>query len=463
MKEERILDVLGHVDEQYVTEADPMNDKISGCRTPDRRKFSRKALIAVAVAAALSISSLAAAMAANEAFRSAVFRFFKLGTPDIVLPVEYEPHQPCEIGKIGGAAIEDAVNVAYIRMDGAFDYANGVIHLYKHGAAAAAYTVEKNQLLQLIPHRETIEYVWHDTTYSISFDWYEHDGIVYASARDYNMETSAAWSVSAIEGNSDFLALTLNYGHQIEHTQYPLLYDLKAKKIVAILAGCEELKARQITQTTLAPDLSGVIVSCDFGSAVYYYNIAQQALFPLNDLCGMRVQSAWFADNDTVCCISADENNAYTCRAVTLSSGTYTEIFASIPQLEESSDGGIVLTGGRYGLFVDQARNTYVYDFKTGERAVVDSFKYPIDDAFSCLNSTGDKILFAKHDDSAKGLGVAEVGVLDLKKQSFILFDREGYETRRENSIGWFDRDTVVIWASTEAFSYLYLFTPIEK
>lgn len=465
MNEERILDVIGQVDERYVTEADPMCDKIPERVIPYRRSFSRKALIAVAVVMTLLVSSFTVAMAASEEFRNAVFSFFKIDTPEVVLPVEDEPNQSGEIENIGGNTIENMVNVEYIRVDGQFDYANGIVYLYEDGLAKAAYTVENSQLSPLEPHSETLEYIWNNEIYSIDFDWYENDGVIYANARDFNMETSAAWNVNAIEGNSDFVAMTLSYGQQIEHTQYPLLYNLKTKKTIAILNECEELNSRQITQTKLAPDLSGLIVFCDLGSAVYYYNIETKTLSPLNDLCGMNVKDAWFVDNDSVCCVSLDENKAYTCRTVTLSTGGYTDIFTSIPKLKQSSDGGIVLTEGRYGLSVDESRNTFVYDFKTGERAIVDNFKYPTDDTFASLNNTGDKILFAQNDDSAEGLGISEIGVLDLKKQSFILFDREGYEVRRENSIGWFDCDTVAIWASTEEFGYLYLFStapPVE-
>lgn len=459
MREERILHVLGQVDDRYVMEADPMNEKMSGQIVPYRHRLSHKTLIAVAVVTTLLVSSFTAAMAASKEFRNAVFRFFKIDTPEIVLPMEEEPIQSGNIESIGASSIDDIVNIEYIRIDGNFDYSNGIVYLYDDEKAATAYIAENGKLSPLEPHKESLAYVWNGETYSIGFDWYERDGVVYASARNFDIETQTAWDATAIEGNSDFVALTLSYGRQIEYAQYPLLYDLKAKKAIAVLDNCEELKSRQITQTEFAPDLSGIIISCDFETDVYYYNIKNQTLSSLSDLCGMNKIDAWFIDPDTVCCVSMDENKAFTGRTVTLSTGDCKKIFSAMPKLDDSPDGGIVLTGGRYGLFVDEARNTFVYDFKTGESAVVDGFQYPADATFASLNSTEDKILFAKNEDDADGLGVSEIGVLDLRKQSFILFDRKDYEIRREGSIGWFDCDTVAIRASTEEFGYLYLFT----
>lgn len=459
MKEERVLNVLGQVDETYVEEADPMNEKETGQIIPYRRRRSHKALIAVAVAAALLISTFTVAMAASEEFRNAVFSFFHIETPDFGLPVEDEPDQSGEIENIGSTTLDGKVSVEYVRVDGTFDWSNGIVHLYENGDPTAAYAVDNGQLVPLEAHNEAFEYAWNGETYSINFNWYENGGVVYANARDFDRNTSAAWEVRAIEGNTDYVALTISYGQQIEYTQYPLLYDLNAKKVIGLLDGCEELKSRQINQTKIAPDLSGVLVSCDLGAGLYYYDVKDRTLLSLNDLCGKKLKDAWFVDNDTVCCLSLEEDGTYTCGRIVLSTKSYTEIFTAMPELNDTSDSGIVLTEGRYGLFVDRERNTFVYDFKTGEQAIVDGFKYPNDDTFATLNRTGDKLLFTKTDDDVEGLGVSEIGVLDLKTRSFTLFDRENYDIRREYSVGWFDKDTVAIQASTEEFGYLYLFS----
>lgn len=454
MKEERVLNVLGQVDEAYVEEADPMNKKMISYR-----RRSRRALIAVAVVAALLISSFTVAMAASEEFRNIVFNFFHIETSDVVLPVKDEPEQSGNIEHISSTTIDDAVTVEYIRMDGTFDYANGIVYLYEDGAPTAAYAVANEQLALLEAHHESLEYVWNGLAYSVNFNWYENGGIVYASVRDYDMDTSAAWIVRAIEGITDCVAVTISFGQQIEYTELPLLYDLNSHEIIGLFDGCEELQSRQINHTEIAPDLSGVLASCDLGTDWYYYDVQMKTLLSLNELCNKKLKDAWFIDNNTVCCLFVEKDGTYTCGRVDLTAKSYTENFAAVPELDDTASSGIVLIGGRYGLLVNPERSTFVYDFKTGEQAIVDGFKYPDDDTFATLNRTGDKLLFTKTDDNVDGLGISEIGVLDLKARTFTLFDRENYDTRREISVGWFDEDTVAIQASTEEFGYLYLFT----
>ncbi len=67
-------------------------------------------------------------------------------------------------------------------------------------------------------------------------------------------------------------------------------------------------------------------------------------------------------------------------------------------------------------------------------------------------------------DSDAPGLGISQIGVLDLEKRLFTLLDREGYGERFEGSLGWFDNDRVVIQAYKDAkpsvgIQYLYIYT----
>lgn len=454
MKEERILTLLGSVDDRYIEEAEPMSNHLS---VPGRR-HSRRVWIAVAVAAAFLISTFTVAFATDRRLHDTLIRFLRTITPEILLPIEDEPTQTEAIELVGSAKLDNSVSVQYIRIDGTYDYGNGIVYLYEN-SAPTAYIVENGQLTQLEAHSEALEYVWNDLTYSISFDYYEKNGTIYASARDFDLDTSAAWEVQAMEGRSDCVALTISYGQQIEYTQYPLLYDLNTKKIIGLLDDCAELQNRQITQTKIAPDLSGVLVFCDLGTDVYYYDVKENSLLSLNELCGKKLKDAWFIEPNTVCCLSLDDKQAYSCGRVTLSDQSYTELFSAMPKLKDDSDYGIVLTEGRYGLFVDIERNAFVYDFKTGEQNRIDNFHYPDRDTFATLNRPGSKLLFTGFDDSAEGLGISEIGVLDLQSGTFTLLDRKSYDLRREISVGWFDENTVAIQATTEEFNYLYLFT----
>ena len=185
----------------------------------------------------------------------------------------------------------------------------------------------------------------------------------------------------------------------------------------------------------------------------------KHTLQDLSERCGMKVMSAWFIDDDTVGCLWEDEEFRCTCRVLSLTTGESVELFSDMGRIRWSSESGIILTGGRYGLYIDENSKVYVYDFKTGDKAVIEDFQYNQDAELIGLNRAGNKMLFYRSADQADGLGVSRIGILDLEKHSMILFDREGYEIRREGTMGWFDDERVVIWANTEEYGYLYLFT----
>lgn len=472
-----LLDAFGKIDDSYIISAKNRLDGITTGSSPGnlREVFTaatHKAALAAAIFVLLLVSSFTVAMAANEEFRNAVFRFFKISTPDNVLSPEEEPSQTDaleDVENIGSTSLEGIVNVEYFRMDGAFDCCDGIIYSYEPWEgydedydaftryAHYAYTVENGELMALEPHYENITYIWDGESYSIDFDWYEKDGAVYTNAKNYDPFSSVQWEVSVAENNPDYVILTMGFGQQIEYTQRPLLYNLRTKELSDILSACDIPEESKVIETMFSPDLSKLLITCDGGSIVYYYDITENVLKPLDELCNMEEPSAWFLDDEALVCISVDEDGMYTCGTLRMPSEEYTEIFSSMPRFGTSSESGIVLTGGRYGLLINSDGATHVYDFMTGERAIIEDFQYPVENAFTTMNSAGNKLLFVRFDPEADGLGVSEMGVLNLETYSFIVFDREGYEVRHEDTISWFDNDRVAISASTEKQGYLYL------
>lgn len=610
-----LLDAFGEIDDAFIVSAQskaallPGDVPVSAFKASDApdasdvsdvpfvrssrfRSAPHRAALTAAAIVILLLSSFTAAMAANEDFRNAVFRFFRISTPDVVLPIEEEP-QPsgsgsldsaspgstsldsaslgsassdsaspgsassddasldnasddpgqsgstdradiAKIEDIGSTNAGDAVSVKYLRIDGIFDYCDGAVYLYEPWEgyedaydaqtryAAAAYAQEDGQMVLLEPHYETVSYpqgrTAQDTaaqgsssqssasqdsasqdkstqnstaqsgaasnsevtsqdnesipqysealagapgngTWQISFDWYEKDGVLYTNARNYDPNASMEWSVSAVRGSSDFLVLTLGFGQQIEYTQYPLLYNVRTKELLDVLARCRLPEGQRITRTAFSPNLSRILITCDNGAAVYCYDIAEENLVSLSEASGLEEPEASFLDDDTVCCLSIDENGLYQCRTIEMPSGECSERFSGLSRLEDDSHSGIALTGGRYGLYVNEDRSVLVYDFKTGDYAAVEDFQYPEDDVFLTMNPAEDKILFIQETPEADGLGISQLGVLDLASRTFVLLDREGYETRRETSVGWFDNDRVAIRADAKGVGYLYLYT----
>lgn len=469
MKVDMLFDAIGKVDDAYIVSAGNRLEFTYQDRTIRRGIIYRKAFLAAATIFLLLMSSFTVAMAANEEFRNFIFHFFHISTTEQVLPLEEEPDHSEQIENIGSTSIENAVNVEYIRIDGKFDYNDGVIYSYDDasGEFTAAYTVEDGQISLLEEHREFFEYTWNGLVYQISFSWYEIDGIVHTMARNYDMDTSAAWQISAYSGNSELVVVELSYGAQIEYRMYPLLYNIKTHEVIDVLEGCEEIKSQNILEVEFSSDLSSMLITCgevtywydENSRTVYYYDMGEQTLQALSEWSGMKVMGAWFIEHDTIGCLWYDAEDNYTCRTLSVATGDTIELFSDMANIIWFSESGIIFTGGRYGLYIDEDSNVYVYDFKTGDKAIIEDFQYYQDAELIGLNGARDKMLFFQTAEQADGLGVSSIGILDLEKHSIILFDREGYEIRREDSISWFDNDRVVIWANTDEYGYLYLFT----
>ncbi len=97
---------------------------------------------------------------------------------------------------------------------------------------------------------------------------------------------------------------------------------------------------------------------------------------------------------------------------------------------------------------IGQNGSTCLIDLTTGARTTLKNFTFEKDMNFF-LNPSGDKVLYYVMDSEADGLGISQLGVIDLEKGTFIAFDREGYEDLYESSLHWEDNRTVSIDAAS--------------
>ncbi|MCM1027637.1 MAG: hypothetical protein NC432_14495 [Roseburia sp.] len=469
MKSEMLLDAMGKIDDAYIAAA---LKRLSEGGREHRHIFLRKVLPAAAAILILLVSSFGVAMAANEDFRDSVLRFFRLSQADVVLQTEDEPEQSEPVEEIGSTNTGGAVEAEYVRIDGPFDYNNGIIYRYgdwegygESGAqpvyALAAYEVKGGELLLLEPQYAQFRYAWEEDLYEIAFDWYEKDGMVYSNAKDYDPETALAWGILTAEEPSEYVAVLLQRGWQIDHEVRPLLYNLRTGELSEPLDGYGVLEDRRIREISFSPDLTGLLI-VDDTDETWYCDSATHTLRNVCEMSGLDVWNAGFIDNDTVYCVAYDENGGCVCRTVSLSGGVTSGDLAELPEWSWPPSGDVWFTGGRYVLSVGNGGEVTVCDLKTGEQAAIEDFQCSSTEDFISANRAGNKILYAQADGDAVGLAVSRIGVLDLEKKAFILFDREEYETRYEASLGWFDDDRVAIRAQGEEYGYLYLLTVRE-
>lgn len=460
-----LLDAIGIINDEDILDAKEPGrtavDKMTARNGYVTRKHGRRTVIIIAAVIAVLFGSFVTAMAVNEDFREAVYSFFHISTPDVVLPEEDEPQLSNDVEIIYKTDIENAVNVEYIRIDGNFDYGRGLIYFYSEADGGSAfYTVKDGQLEELKTNETSLTYTWKGTEYDIEFSWCEEDGAIYVYSTGKEPASDSFWYVSPVNGRTDVVALTVSYGRQDDYSEYTLLLNLNTQEVTDIFDGCGVDQLSGITNTVFSSDMSKALITCDNGASVYYCDMNTKTLLSVSEFTGTPVSAAWFLDDNTICSYAVDENGKCTCWYISPSTNDCTLLFTDLPIYRQTSGNGMIFTGTRYGLYVDSDKTTYVYDFKTGTRAIAEGFAYSGEDATVTMNANGTKMLFAMFDQDADGLGISQLGVIDMEKGTFTILDREGYEIREEAAVGWFDNDRIsILAANSSGKNYLYLYS----
>lgn len=462
-----LLDAIGMINDEDILDAKEFDRTTANQMTARSgyvvRRHGKRTAICVVAVIAIIFGSFFTVMGVNEDFREAVYSFFHISTPDVGLPEEDEPQQSKDVEKIYETDIDNAVNVEYIRINGNFDYGRGLIYFYGEAEDGSAfYTVKDGQPAKLKTNEVRLIYTWEGTEYNIEFNWCEEDGAIYVNSTGKAPANDAFWYVSPINGRTDVVTLTVSYGRQDDYSEYTLLLNLNTQEVVDVFDGCDVNQLSGITSTMFSSDMSKALITCDNSASVYYCNMNTKTLFRVSEFIGTSVNAAWFLDYNTICSYAVDENGKCTCWYISLATNDCTFLFTDLPIYSQTSGNGVIFTGTRYGLYVDLDKTTYVYDFKTGTRAIVEGLAYSEEDASVTTNANGTKMLFAKFNHTVDGLGISQLGVIDMEKGIFTTLDREGYGIREEAALGWFDNDRISILAtnsSGEKYLYLYSFT----
>ena len=176
--------------------------------------------------------------------------------------------------------------------------------------------------------------------------------------------------------------------------------------------------------------------------------------------------SAGFADNDTLILTThttSEEDETWqtvTCYAYDIPTGQKTKTLDKAHYYRWWDEPyGAQLFGSRCVLIGEDGQVRLV-DLKTGMQTVVEGFTWQTGDEFM-PSPSGNKLLYYSSDSKAEGLGISQLGVVDLEKGTFIAFDREGYGNLYEEGIGWSNDSTVSINArsSDGETRYLILYT----
>ena len=253
----------------------------------------------------------------------------------------------------------------------------------------------------------------------------------------------------------------------MDYSEYPVLYHLDTGEVADILSGSGADQLEYAYAWDWSEDMRRVFITCGDGvngQHTWLCDLDSKTLTRLEELAGLDEEaSASFIDNDTLILTThttSEEDDTWqtvTCYAYDISSGQKIKTLdqAHYYQWWEEKPYGAQLFGKRC-VYITEAGQVQIVDLKTGVRTTVEGFTFQKGDEFS-ISPSGNKLLYFSMDPEMEGLGIAQLGVVDLEKGAFIAFDREGYQNLHEEGIGWDDDNTVSISARTPDGKTRYL------
>ena len=441
--------------------------------TPIRRVFT------LALAAALTATCLAtAAFAASPALRTAVLSFFHMEEREQVPNSGAAPEGP----DISQAEIGQLVKAQYIKMEQntfgrGYNYLAGLFADLEWSEdcrtllSAEFVEIQNGELapVQVEMNTNRIDIDYDGIHYQGELYWFVRDGALhFFKGEPYGVDTRPEdqWYVQTIPGRTDAVLLNLAQGRQMDYTEYPVLYHLDTGETEDILkeSGLDNLG--QLNSFVWSEDMTKVLVMRNNGEGdrqTWLYNLESKNLSELEQLTGTQAEIASFADNDTLVLFefSKDEEGYIKSAAgyvYQISAGRLEKTLEQTPCFRRWEDDpyGIMYYGPSC-LFISQAGQVKIFNVVTGEQTILEGFTCQVNQDKFMPSSFGDKLLYFSMDPETEGLGITQIGVVDLEKRTFIAFDREGYENLHEEAIGWSDNNTVSINARTPDGETQYL------
>ena len=456
MTPDMLLDALDGVDPALLSGARAR--LMPGESVPVKRRGGlRLRLLAAAAAAAVLLGALAAAMAGNVEFRTAVFSFLHLSAPEQVPPAG---------DASSGAQLGDAVQVQYLPLS-LEGWQTGGTALWQAErdqdgmVEAIHFAALEDGTLRDIPAEVTpFRFADSGGTLTGQVFWCVRNGGLTAAGDGSLPGGGGRWEVQTIPGRSDTVVLLLWGGLLRDFDFRIVLLDLDSGK-TQLLADQRSLdNLAGITDFAVTSDLRHALLTGhargETGQRPYLLDLEHSTLTALEETLGAALDRAVFLDSGTLLLTGGED----TCSAWVwdLSSGAVEQTAGPLPRYNASGGQGVLDLGGRYALEIDSGGQAAVLDWKTGTRsASIEGFTFVPGTQF-LLSPSGDRaccFLPGKKDSS---LDVTQLGVLDFAAGQLVLFDRVGTEQNQESSLGWLD-DSRVFISAQGADSGLFLYT----
>lgn len=476
----------------HISPSNELKERIMHKKTTHRRYAPVYRVLASTLTAILMLTCVTTvALAASPELRRAVLSFFRIeereqvpgqtdinpsdiNQPDVDQPYDNQPDiSQTEIGSL--------VKAQYIKMDQRYGLSGGLLNNLTWSddgrtlLEAEFWEIKDNNLVpvQVDMRTSQIDITFQDINYQGNLYWFIRNGeLYYFQGSPYGVDTRPEdeWSVEAIPRHTDVLLLKLAQGQQTDYTEYPMLFYLDTGETEDFLASTGARELEYAYDYSWSENMRRALILCSAGTGglqEWLCDLDARTLIRLDELTGMGEEvSAGFADNDTLILTThttSEEDETWqtiTCYAYDIPTGQKTKTLDKAHYYRWWDEPyGAQLFGSRCVLIGEDGQVRLV-DLKTGMQTVVEGFTWQMGDEFM-PSPSGNKLLYYSSDSKAEGLGISQLGVVDLEKGTFIAFDREGYGNLYEEGIGWSNDNTVSINArsSDGETRYLILYT----
>ncbi|NBI09483.1 hypothetical protein D1641_05530 [Colidextribacter sp. OB.20] len=437
--------------------------------------------LTVALAAALTAACLfTVALAASPELRTAVLSFFHM---------EEREQLPGQSGAVSEPGISQAdigqtVKAQYIKMDKYYGISGNLLNDLTWNDERTAllsykfWEIKDNELIPVEVNMQTsqVDITHNGIHYQGEFWWFVHEGQLDFFTGDNRIidedgEHEWDWNLSWIPGRTDAVLLRLSTGRQMEYREYPFLYHLDTGKTEDLFANVDPGVMEQSDGAIWSDDFRLAVITSRASEEFHHgrewlYNRESGTLTDVSTLGGVGADSAAFTDDDTLILYDLTDNadggvQSVSAYSYDISSGRTVQTLEQTPYCRswyENPSG--VMTFGSRCVLISETGQVQVVDLKTGDRTLLDGFTFQTGDDFM-VSPSGNKLLYFAMDSASAGLGISQLGMVDLEEGKFFAFDREGYENLYESGIGWSDDNTVSINANSldEETRYLFLYT----
>ena len=436
----------------------------------NKKRIPARRAVRCLLAAALALACLfTVALAASPELRTAVLSFFRMEEHEQVPGGDQSGSQ--DGFGVSQAEIGQLVKAQYIRLDDRrYGYSGGLLNNltwsedYRTLLDAKFWEVRDNELIPVDISLSTteIDITFDGKSYRGEFYWFIREGqlaVFQGVPHSIDTRPEDQWYVNTIHDRTDVVLIRLYQGRHMDYSEYPILYHLDTGKIEDILAGIE------MDKPGLAYDYEW---SEDMRRALVLYRSSPEAEVPQEWLCDLETgtlsrmenltdveaQYANFLDNNTLVltAYTIDQEGIWqdvTCWTCDIPSGRTYKTLDRLPCYHwwDETPYGVTISG-KNCYYISETGQVEVIDLRTGSHIPIEGFSYQKGDSF-LPSLSGNKLLYYSTDSTIQGLGITQIGVVDLEKCTFIAFERDGYENLYDQGIGWSDDNTVSINAST--------------